>query len=126
GHRITAIGGSDHHAPPANPGQSGELGTPTTVVFARELSERAVLDGIKAGHVFLKLKGPAGPGVYFTATSGSQSAMAGDNIKTRAGDSIAFAIQVVGGADAKVEVVRDGKVVPVLPEAQVKNADAAL
>ncbi len=122
GHRMTAIGGSDDHNLTAQTGQSGALGTPTTVVYARELSERAILDGIKAGHVFLKLKGPAGPSVYVTAGN----AMVGDAIKTRAGEAISFAVQVVGAAGAKVEVISDGKEVPVLAETEVKGADDTL
>src|SRR5207237_5659991 len=88
GRRITAIGGSDDHTLPGILRQSGGIGTPTTVVYARELSEHAVLDGIKAGHVFLKLKGPTGPSVYLTATAGSHSGRVGYNLQTRAGDAV--------------------------------------
>ncbi|MEK7214483.1 MAG: CehA/McbA family metallohydrolase, partial [Chloroflexota bacterium] len=61
GHRITAIGGSDDHQAGAWQPGGRTLGLPTTVVYARELSEAGILDGIKAGHAYLKLNGPEGP-----------------------------------------------------------------
>jgi hypothetical protein len=126
GHRITAIGGSDDHNLPAVSGLRGALGTPTTVVYAAELSERSLLHSIKAGHVFLKAQGPAGPKVFLTAVSGSQSAMVGDNLRTGTGDRIAFAVQVVGAANAKLEIIRDGKPAPLLPDARVNTSDETL
>jgi hypothetical protein len=126
GHRVTGIGGSDDHNLPAPGSSLAALGTPTTVVYARELSERALLDGIKAGHVFVKTQGPTGPNVHFTAALGQQSAIVGDNIHATAGQQIAFSVQVVGAAGAKVEVIRDGKVEPLLSEDLVKLADDTL
>lgn len=34
------------------------LGTPATVVWARELSEDAIVEGLKAGRVYLRTRGP--------------------------------------------------------------------
>ena len=48
GHRITAIGGSDDHAARSD---RGRVGRPTTVVWASDLSESALLDGVRAGRV---------------------------------------------------------------------------
>jgi hypothetical protein len=93
------------------------------VVHARELSERALLEGIKAGHVFLKIQGSSGPNVFFTAASGTQSVMIGDNLRTRAGDRLSFAVQIVGARGAKAEIVRDGRPEPFLADTQVKSAD---
>lgn len=51
GYQITGIGGSDDHA--AGFGRS-HPGTPATVVWAAELSEAAILDGVRSGRVYLK------------------------------------------------------------------------
>jgi hypothetical protein len=126
GHRITMIGGSDDHNLPEVAGIRGAVSVPTTVVYANELSERGVLDGIRAGHVFLKTKGPKGPNVYLTATCRAQSAMAGDKLKTAPGDEISFAVQVSGAANGKVEVIRDGVASTLLHDPNIKSADETL
>jgi len=126
GHRITMIGGSDDHNLPEVAGIRGALAVPTTVVYAKELSERGVLDGIRAGHVFLKPRGPKGASVYLTASWKGQSAMMGDNLKTTQGDEIEFAVQVTGAANGKVEVIRDGSMAALLQDGTVKSADDTL
>jgi len=55
GHRITAIGGSDNHDASLPPARG--VGTPTTVVYAANLSQDAILDGIRAGRVFVDIQG---------------------------------------------------------------------
>lgn len=58
GHRIAAIGGSDDHD--AGKGRS-PVGSPTTMVFADELSVEAILDGVRKGRTVVKLQGPDDP-----------------------------------------------------------------
>ena len=125
GLRMTAIGGSDDHRLTTS-GPDTQLGTPTTVVYAPELSERGILDAIKAGHVFLKLVGTSGPSVYLTATAAGQKAIVGDNVHAAAGGQMQFSVQVVGAPGARVEVIRDGKIVPLLTDAEVGTADETL
>jgi hypothetical protein len=126
GHRVSAIGGSDDHSLPEVAGLRGALGVPTTVVYTSELSERAVLDGIRAGHVFLKVKGPQGPSVYLGATAGNQSAIIGDNLRVPAGEQISFSVQALGAPNAHVEVILDGNPAALLPETRVKSPDETL
>ena len=126
GHRITAIGGSDDHNLPEVAGIRGALGVPTTVVYAKDLSESSVLQAIREGHVFLKTKGPKGPGVYLTATCKGQSLIVGDNVKAASGDEIAFAVQVVGAPSGKVELIRDGSASSLLQDGAVKAEDDTL
>ncbi len=109
GRRVTAIGGSDDHESGTRAASGRPVGRPTTVVYARELSELAILDGIRAGHVFLKPQGPVGPDVFLAAASGDQKAMVGDNLRIGNGDRLQFQIQVVGGKDDRVELIRDGR-----------------
>jgi len=73
GRRVVAVGGSDAHrigtpeAPPANP-----LGIPTTLVYAPALTQEAILEAIKKGHVAVTRE-PAGPELEFTASLGDRA-----------------------------------------------------
>jgi hypothetical protein len=121
GHRVTAIGGSDDHDSGTRPGHP--VGTPTTVVYARELSEAAILDGIRAGHVFLKTRGPDGPDIYLSAETAGHHAIVGDALKLARGEHAQFTVQVLNGAGGRVEIVSDGKVAHLLPDAAVAGND---
>ena len=121
GNRVTAIGGSDDHDSGTRPGHP--VGTPTTVVYAKELSESAILDGIRAGHVFVKTKGPDGPDVYLSAEAGAQHAITGDALKLASGERVQFTVQVKNGAGSRVEIVGDGKIAQPLKEASVSGGD---
>lgn len=59
GHRLTAIGGSDEHTPDESSDQ--RIGQPTTVVYARNLSEEAIVDGLRSGRVYIRTRSPEGP-----------------------------------------------------------------
>jgi len=70
GYRLTAVGGSDEHTPEES--NDRRIGTPTTVVFASELSEHAILAGLKSGRVYIRTHGPDGPRLEFFAESGGR------------------------------------------------------
>lgn len=55
GFRITAVGGSDNHD--AGLPSARGVGTPTTVVWAANLSQDAILDGIRQGRTFVDVQG---------------------------------------------------------------------
>jgi hypothetical protein len=57
GFHLTGIGGSDTHRPDDKSRPLSGVGYPTTVVQAAELSERAILAGIRAGNVFIDIEG---------------------------------------------------------------------
>lgn len=69
GHRLAAIGGSDDHRAGAelNAIQS-PIGEPTTMVFARELSVEALLEGVRNGRTVVKLQGPGDPMIELTSS----------------------------------------------------------
>ncbi len=50
GLRPTGVGGGDEHRGGEQLSLHDGVGIPTTVVYARELSQPAILEGIKAGH----------------------------------------------------------------------------
>ena len=118
GFRITGIGGSDDHS--SATGGRSPVGSPATVVYARQLSEPAILEGVRAGHVFIKTQGPDGPNVSFTAESENLRVMMGDRMTAAAGQQLRFSAEVTG--IGSIEVVQDGKVSPQLSGA---NPDSA-
>ena len=72
GYRLTAVSGTDLHGPP-----SGKSRGAVNVVYAQELSERAIIDAIKAGHSYIS----AGPELIVTATTADgHEAMIGDTL----------------------------------------------
>ncbi len=108
GYRLTAVGGSDDHKGGTGTAEDlfyGPVGTPTTVVFADELSEAAILDGIRAGHVYLKANGPDGPDLYLEATCGETAWMMGDEA---AGPSFTLLAHAVGADELTLRVIQDG------------------
>jgi hypothetical protein len=123
GLRITAIGGSDNHQADLPMEDPRHVGRPTTVVFANRLSERDSLDGVHAGHVYLKVTGTTSPDVRFSASSGAEKAIMGDNLRVPQGQPVSFELNVSRGAGAKVEVVQDGKVVKLITEETIGSAN---
>jgi hypothetical protein len=81
GKRITAIGGSDSHAPPS------VNGLPTSVVKGRGRSQAAIVEGVKAGRVYL-VQGP-GMDIAFEVVSKSLVAPAqiGDRLSAKKKDA---------------------------------------
>lgn len=72
GHRLVATTGTDIHGKPP---VARVRGAAANVVYADELSEAAILDGIRAGHLYLS----GGPIVTLTAASDSgETVMMGD------------------------------------------------
>lgn len=67
GFKVTAVGGSDEHTPDDSADRS--IGAPATVVYARELSEAAIVEGLKSGRVYVRTEGPKGPTLEFSAVT---------------------------------------------------------
>jgi MYXO-CTERM domain-containing protein len=107
GHRITGTGGSDDHDAPFEPGpQDSQIGTPCTVVWADELSEAAIIEGVRRGRVVVKLRGPDDPMVELTATGDDgRVAMIGDTVR---GARVRLSARVEGGAGMTLSLWRNG------------------
>jgi len=103
----TAVGGSDNHNP-----DEGTLGLPTTVVHAASLSERAVLDAIKAGRVFVDLGGPGRRVLDLWAQTPSGRVEMGGHGRLAAGEEAKVTAHLEG-VEGQVEIIADGK--PLLP-----------
>ena len=108
GCRLTGIGGSDNHRPMLPLDQIGSIGSPTTVVYATELSTPAILDGIRAGHVFIDVAGTRDRLLEVTANSVGRFAHAGDLLNAASSDPVQFEAHVVGAGGGKILWIEDG------------------
>ena len=107
GFRLTAIGGSDNHEADYPLVIPSAIGHPTTVVHADNLSETAILDGIKAGHVFVDIEGATDRVLEFSAQSGAHAAAMGDSLQVPAGDTVHFSLRMMHLLGAHPEIVHD-------------------
>jgi hypothetical protein len=108
GVRITGIGGSDNHN---GPSETAAVGYPTTVVFADGLSDRAILDGIIAGHVFIDCDGTRYGLLEMTLQRGRARFMMGDRLAVRPGEKLTFMVHAKGFDAPNIRFEVDGKVV---------------
>ena len=126
GRRITAIGGSDNHKPDGDPAAAPAVGTPTTAVFAENLSERAILDAIREGRVFIDVEGAQGRRLELSAVCQGAAAVMGQGLAAPEGAEGAFTVRVGGAAGSRLDVVVDGRHGAALAEAPVEGDDAVL
>ena len=117
GHRLTAIGGSDTHDitsknvfPPP-----GRIGVPTTVVYARELSIDGIVEGIRAGNVFVDTAGTRDRKLELTAVHGQSTVSMGGELPLPAKQSATFTVRVEQILNGTIEVIRDGAIVQRAP-----------
>ncbi|SPE27140.1 conserved exported hypothetical protein [Candidatus Sulfotelmatomonas gaucii] len=108
GCRLTGIGGSDNHRPMMPLDRVGSIGSPTTVVYADELSAPAILDGIRAGHVFIDVAGTGDRIIDVTAQTASQTVHAGDLLQAAQGDPVNFEAHVTAAAVGTLHWIEDG------------------
>jgi hypothetical protein len=119
GHVIAAVSGSDSHSG----GNSGAddvtgtpVGSPATMVYARELSERGIADAVRAGHTYVRSFGIDSPELAFSAGD----AMMGDTVHA---PSATFAVKVSGsGAGPEpltIQVTKNGSVTQVSPASEL-------
>ncbi len=108
GFRITGIGSSDNHDPDtARPG-SAPIGRPSTVVRARELSQLAILDAIRAGNVFIDVEGTRDRMLEVTAISGKARVAMGDTIAAPAA-TLSVEARIAGVAAGTAQLIANGK-----------------
>lgn len=108
GYRLTAVGGSDNHNALWGDDIPSAIGHPTTVVQAKELSVAGILNGIRAGHVFVDVTGSRNRMLEVDANGAGSVAHMGDIMAAKSGTEIALQIHVAGCAGGKVRMVLDG------------------
>ncbi len=102
----SALGGSDNH----RPGRTGlgAIGSPVTVVFARDLTQPAILAGLRSGRTFIVLD-PSMLALHldFAVRSGSQTVPMGGRIELGSAASVEVVPDLSGPAGSVCEVVVD-------------------
>ncbi len=126
GFRLTAIGGSDNHRPMIPLDQPGSVGWPTTVVYAKNLSTPAILDGIRSGRVFIDLAGSRDRLLELHAQGAGSSAVMGGELDAPSGADISLDAHVAACAGATVSLVVDGADLPALPAQTVAGSEQNL
>lgn len=111
GHHLAAVGGSDDHRGGAEMSATkSQIGAPTTVVWADQLSEASLIAGIKQQHTYVKLRGPNDPDVEFTVRKPDDTqAMIGDVVTDL--NELLFTVHVKGGAGTYAGIWRNGVLV---------------
>jgi MYXO-CTERM domain-containing protein len=112
GYKIAAVGGSDDHTAGIGETQTGSpIGSPTTLVWADELSEAAIMDGVAHGRTEVLVRGPDDPVIDLTVhdPGTGEDVMIGGTV---AGVSdIEVAVHVEGAdpaAGQSLQIFRDG------------------
>lgn len=105
GSHAVALGGSDDH----DAGQdirphTRSIGTPTTMVFAEQLSVDAILEGVRSGRTVVKINGMDDP-MLETELSGER---VGDTVYA---DTAVLSALVTGGQGKALRVVKNGEVI---------------
>ena len=108
GHRLSAVTGSDDHRAGMDEGAYGSpIGSPCTLVLADELSEAAIMDGVRHQHTIADLRGPDDPPLDVTMkTADGGTATIGDDVKDLAHVELTIHVQQASGMF--VQVWRDG------------------
>lgn len=104
GSHAVALGGSDDHRGGAGEGALyAPLASPTTMVWAEELSVPALLAGIREGRTVVKIEGPHGPMIE-TELSGEPS---GDTVRA---ERATLRARVTAGDGNTLRIMRNGVV----------------
>jgi hypothetical protein len=123
GYRLTAVGGSDNHHADWPLDKIGSVGSPTTVVHANDLSVAAILDGIRAGHVFLDLTGSRDKLLELRAHDSHSSAEMGEDLEPQKGEALALQIHVTACEGASLRMLIDGQESSTLPQQGITSGD---
>jgi predicted metal-dependent phosphoesterase TrpH len=132
GYRLTAIGGSDNHDALVRGGAGNAIGTPTTVIYADELSQAGIIAAIRRGRVFIDVAGTRDRALDMTArvddrtahgqTARGQTAHMGDTLVVPRGTRVRFVGTVNAVAGGEIEVILDGQHAPFLKDSHVSSA----
>lgn len=108
GHRITAVGGSDFHRPQPRSSQRfpEALGRPRTMVYARELSGQAILEGLRQGRAYMTM----GPQIAFWGEWNGTRVEIGHDLGAVTGP-LTLSATVAGGYEGRAMLVRNGEIV---------------
>ena len=108
GWRVTAVGASDDHTP--DDGSDRTVGTPATVVWASELSEAAIVEGLRSGRVYVRTRGPQSPSLDLSAVVAGTTYPMGSTIPETEVPSIRLRAVLDDASGQTLEWIRNGRV----------------
>jgi hypothetical protein len=123
GFRLTGLGGSDNHDADLTPNARSAVGRPTTVIYAQSLSEHALLEAIRAGHVFIDTEGTKDRIVEFEAKAGSSTASMGDAINAPERQLVHFSVKMIALQGTHPEIIEDGRVSALIDKSPLSKPD---
>jgi hypothetical protein len=126
GCRLIGIGGSDNHQPLQPLDQVGSIGSPTTVVYADNLSTTAILDGIHDGHVFMDLAATRDRMIELSTRAKDRTAHSGDSVDVARGDQLRFDAHVSGATGGRARWIEDGQEIASDSGARIDAADKTI
>ncbi|AYO78208.1 CehA/McbA family metallohydrolase [Sphingobium yanoikuyae] len=109
GQHVTAIGGSDNHNADIPAVRPGAIGTPTTVVYMRNLSTQAFIDGIRSGRAFIDIDGTRDRMLDIWAESENNKTTMGGTLFACRGASVKFVMSVKGVSTGTIDLLIDGE-----------------
>lgn len=121
GYRLTGVGGSDNHDADLPLSTASAIGRPTTVIWAQNLSQPALLDGLKSGRVFIDLDSVPSRRLEFSAEAGGRHIEMGGALP--AAGPARFSVHVTGVSGGRVEVVENGRPLTTLALARLADDD---
>jgi hypothetical protein len=125
GYRITAIGGSDNHNAQTPAAGKSAIGSPTTVIYASDLSVASILDGIRKGHVFIDLSASRDRRLEVSAEDGNQKALIGDTLEAPAESTIKISAHIIDCDGNQLRFLLDGQPQAVL-ESSITQPDQTI
>jgi hypothetical protein len=123
GFRITGIAGSDNHDADLPQDARSAIGRPITVIYANELSERALLAGTRAGHVFVDTEGTKDRAIEFDVKTQSSNASMGDSISAPLNQAVHFTVRMIALRGAHPEIIEDGQRTDLMDKSPFRELD---
>lgn len=112
GFRLTAVAGSDNHDPGLEHEDLSAIGRPSTVVYADNLSQPALLAGLQRGRAFVDVEGSLDRQLDMLASTGDQQSSMGGLLQVLEGDVVEIAVRTTAVPDAEVRLYYRGEPVP--------------
>lgn len=125
GYRVTAIAGSDNHDPDLASSEPSAVGFPTTVVYARSLSQPDLMRGIRNGRVFIDVEGSGDRLLEFESQSGTAVARAGEALTLATGALVEIRLSISGVKGPVPLLIRDGQRLDATPQVRYE-ADSTI
>lgn len=126
GYRPTAIGGSDNHDAQLPFDKHGSVGSPTTVVYANELSSSAILAGIRSGRVFIDLTASRDRLLDVFAEASGRRATMGEVLTVARGGEVIVSARAVACQGSVLRILVDGAQDPAIGSSVIASADQTL